>query len=172
MSLLSILVAENPREILEIGTFMGHTSKAMAENLQNAIIHTVDLPPDFSPASEAGNLPPKDDFQLIERRIVGREFKGREIESRIRQHFGDTATIDFRQFGKPSAYFIDGSHTYEYCRQDSEKCYELSGSSGIFLWHDCDILHPGVIRFVCEWRALGRNIVRIDGTTIAYWKAP
>ena len=46
--LLSILVAENPSEVLEIGTYMGHTARAMAENLETATIHTIDLPPDFS----------------------------------------------------------------------------------------------------------------------------
>ena len=48
IALLSILVAENPTQVLEIGTYMGHTTRAMAENLPEAIIHTVDLPPDFS----------------------------------------------------------------------------------------------------------------------------
>ena len=47
-ALLSILVLENPKEVLEIGTFMGHTTKEMAENLKNSIIHTIDLPLDFS----------------------------------------------------------------------------------------------------------------------------
>ena len=31
--LLSVLVAEKPKTVLEIGTFMGHTTKAMAFNL-------------------------------------------------------------------------------------------------------------------------------------------
>jgi len=171
MALLSILMAEKPGEVLEIGTFMGHTAKAMAENLSGAIIHTVDLPPDFSPQQDAKEGPPKDDFHLIARRVVGREFKGLEVESRIRQHWGDTAAINFHEFGRPTFFFIDGSHTYEYCKQDSEKCFALCGGAGIFLWHDCDVAHPGVIKFISEWRGLGRNIARIEGTPIAYWKS-
>ena len=31
MALLAILMAENPSEVLEIGTYMGHTTRAMAE---------------------------------------------------------------------------------------------------------------------------------------------
>ena len=170
MALLSILTAENPREVLEIGTFMGHTTRAMAENLPNAIVHTVDLPPDFSRPENPDPNMPKDDFHLIERRVVGREFKGQAMEKCIRQHFGDTATINFQEFGKPAFFFIDGSHTYEYCKQDSEKCFELCGGAGTFLWHDCDAGHPGVVNFISEWRALGRNIARIEGTAIAYWK--
>ena len=170
MALLSVLVAENPPEILEIGTFMGHTTRAMAENLPNAIIHTVDLPPDYSAAQEAKAGPPKDDFHLIGRRVVGREFQGLPMAARIRQHFGDTAAMDFQALGKPACFFIDGSHTYEYCKQDSEKCLALCGGIGTFVWHDCDAAHPGVLKFILEWRGLGKDIARIYGTSLAYWK--
>jgi hypothetical protein len=171
VAILGILVAENPKEVLEIGTYMGHTTKAMAENLPNASIHTVDLPPDFSTQQDPSGGPPKDDFHLIARRVVGREFKGQAVGQRIKQHFGDTAIMDFREFGRPTFFFIDGSHTYEYCKQDSEKCFALCDGAGTFLWHDFDEGHPGVVKFIGEWRALGRDIMRIQGTAIAYWKS-
>jgi len=170
LALLAVLVAESPKEVLEIGTFMGHTTKAMADNLPNAVIHTVDLPPDFSEIEQPDNNMPKDDFHLIHRRVVGREFKGKEVELHIKQHFGDTAKMNFQEFGKPTFFFIDGSHTYEYCKQDSENCYALCDGAGTFFWHDCDEGHPGVVQFISEWRATGRNICRIAGTSLAYWK--
>src|SRR5271170_4067723 len=170
MVLLSILAVEDPEEVLEIGTFMGHTTKAMEENLNDSIIHTVDLPPDFLAHQDSNEGPPKDDFHLIARRVVGRDFNGQVAEARIRQHFGDTAAINFQEFGKPVFFFVDGSHTYEYCKQDSEKCFALCGGVGTFLWHDCDAMHPGVVKFILEWRELGRNIARVEGTTLAYWK--
>jgi hypothetical protein len=170
IALLSILAIEKPKEVLEIGTFMGHTTRAMAENLPESIVHTVDLPTDFSAQQDSKDGPPKDDFHLIARRVVGREFKGQPVEPRIRQHFGDSAVIDFHQFGQATFFFIDGAHTYEYCKQDSEKCFALCGGIGTFLWHDCDIGHPGVVKFVSEWRGMGRNIVKIEGTALAYWK--
>jgi len=168
---LSILVAENPNQVLEIGTYMGHSTRAMAENLENAIIHTVDLPPDFSIASDSHKILPKDDFHLISRRIVGREFKGRACENRIVQHFGDTEKFDFTKAGHPTFFFIDGSHTYEYCKNDSEKCLQTCPIGGTFLWHDCDLMHPGVVQFISEWRSAGRYIVRLHGTSLAYWKS-
>jgi hypothetical protein len=171
LALLSILVSENPREVLEIGTYMGHTTRAMAENLPGSIIHTVDLPPDFSPERDPKGGPPKDDFHLIGRRVVCLEFKGQPVEHMIRQHFGDSAVLDFKEFGQPAFFFIDGAHTYEYCKQDSEKCFALCGGKGTFLWHDVDNSHPGVIQFVLEWRNLGRNLCRIEGTALAYWKS-
>jgi hypothetical protein len=171
MSLLAILVAEAPSEVLEIGTFMGYSSRQMAENLEWGTIHTVDLPEDFSPEHDPHQEIPKDDVHLMLRRVVGREFKGLPCASRIKQHFTDTAVWDFREAGKPTFFFIDGSHTYEYCKNDSEKCFAVCDGKGVFLWHDCDDAHPGVVRFVSEWRAMGRDIRRISGTPIAYWKS-
>jgi hypothetical protein len=171
LGLLSILATANPSEVLEIGTYMGHTSRAMAENLETATIHTLDLPPDFSTENDTQNLLPKDDFHLISRRIVGREFKQQPFENRIVQHFGDTALMDFTQMGRPTFFFIDGSHTYEYCKNDSEKCFALCPRDGTFVWHDCSEMHPGVIKFILEWRSLGRNLVHIQGTELAYWKS-
>lgn len=171
MALLAILVSESPSEVLEIGTFMGHTTLHLAENVEAATIHTVDLPEDFTDGQDQPELPPKDDFHLIARRRVGREFKAGPCASRIRQHFEDTATWDFRTAGNPTFFFIDGSHTYEYCKNDSEKCFELCNGRGVFLWHDCDDAHPGVVRLILEWRNKGRDVRRIAGTPIAYWKS-
>jgi hypothetical protein len=167
VALLSILAVEAPREVLEIGTFMGHTTRRMAETLPDATIHTVDLPEGFS--AQAGL--PKDDFHLIARRDVGREYRGQSCESRIRQHLADTATWDFRDAGQPTFFFIDGSHTYEHCQHDSAMCFDLCGGRGVFLWHDCDDPHPDVVRALSKWRDLGRDVRRIAGTPLAYWKS-
>ena len=145
VALLSILVAENPSEVLEIGTYMGHTARAMAENLENTTIHTIDLPSDFPAQPGVGDSLPKSNFDLIARRIVGREFKGQPCEARIVQHFGDTSVIDFTRIGQPTFFFIDGSHTYEYCKNDSEKCLALCPRGATFLWHDCNEWHPGIV---------------------------
>ena len=67
MVLLAIAVAEQPEEVLEIGTFMGYTTRALAENLPGATIHTVDLPESFSPDVDTTTDIPKDDFHLIQR---------------------------------------------------------------------------------------------------------
>ena len=173
MALLAILIAEAPNEVLEIGTYMGHTTRLMAENLESATIHTVDLPEAFSHDNRAADPSSlvKDDFHLIARRVVGREYRTRAAAKRIRQHFADTATWDFREAGCPTFFFIDGSHTYEYCKNDSEKCFELCAGRGVFLWHDCDKNHPGVRRLIREWRAEGRDIKVISDTSLAYWKS-
>ncbi len=168
ISLLSVLVKEQPKEVLEIGTFNGHTTSLMAQNLENAIIHTVDLPEDFSSEVDTLKDIPKDDFHLISKREVGKEYKNKRFSHRVVQHFGDSAVWDFKEAGNPTFFFIDGSHTYEYCKSDTEKCLELCKGKGTFLWHDCDFGHPGVVKFLAEFRKGGYDVMRIQGTPLAY----
>jgi hypothetical protein len=168
-AVLSLLVLTQPKIVLEIGTFYGYTTKAMAENLPEATIHTVDLPPDFDPSTEEDTQ--KDDFHLINQRKVGEAFQNTVWASRIVQHFGDTAAWDFNEAAGASFFFIDGSHTYAYCKNDSEKCFALCKGQGIFVWHDCDEAHLGVLRLIAEWRDLGRDIVRLENTPLCYWNS-
>jgi methyltransferase family protein len=166
--LLAIARAAQPRKVLEIGTYYGHTTLNLARALPKAEIHTVDLPLDF----DYSTGPELTDFHLLSRRQVGIYFHGRIESSRIKQHFADTANWDFKYTGYPPAtfFFIDGSHSYFYVKNDSEKCYNLCNGHGIFVWHDCDDNWcPGVERLLDEWRALGRDVVRIEGTRLGFW---
>jgi hypothetical protein len=162
--LMAILRAHQPKAVLEIGTFFGHTTLRMAKTLPTATIHTIDLPPNSS-------LVDKTDHHLINRRKVGREFRNRPECSRIVQYLADTATFDFIQIKepRPTFFFIDGSHSYEYCKNDSEKCYALCNGHGTFVWHDADMNHPEVLKFLEEWYANGRDIRIIAGTRLAYY---
>ena len=164
--LLTILLLEQPKEVLEVGTFFGQTTRGMAECLPGARIHTVDLPPRVTVPRDVPGL----DAHLVERRVVGREFLGRPCAERIVLHLCDTNTWDFREAGKPTFFFIDAAHSYEYVRNDSEKCLALCEGEFVFLWHDYDASHPGVVRLIDEWDQLGRNVKRISGTSLAYWK--
>jgi hypothetical protein len=168
VALLSLITVANPAVVLEIGTFMGFTAKVIARSLPNAVVHTLDLPLDFKPDGDASAIH-IDDFHLIQERTPGREFLNTPEAARIRQHFGNSATWDYSLAAGATCFFIDGSHTYEHCKIDSEKCYELCGGKGVFFWHDCDDGHPGVVRFAAEWREQGRALVRIKETNLAYW---
>jgi len=170
LALVALAVRENPPVVLEIGTFCGHTTRLLAQNLKQSIIHTVDLPADYVVGRDPADALPKDDFHLIAQRTVGREYRNRPEAERIVQHWADTAQWDFSLASGATFFFIDGSHTYEYAKNDSEKCFQLCRGRGTFLWHDCELSHPGVLRFLVEWREKGRNIVRIRGTTLAYLK--
>ncbi len=170
-ALVALLAARRPSELLEIGTYLGHTTRQMAENAVNALIHTVDLPLDFNPENERHEGPPKDDFHLIRKRQVGKGYLGYACADRIQQHFADTASWDFAPARNATFFFIDGSHTYEHCLHDSQQCLTLNDKPKTLVWHDCDDGHPGVVRCLVEWRSLGRDIKRIRGTSLAYWDA-
>ena len=166
--LLALLLYANPRAVLEIGTFFGATTVRMAHQLPNAIIHTVDLP--F--AGQFDQNPLLTDFHLINRRSVGREFLKRPNFTNIRQHFADTMTFDFQLAKNAEFFFIDGSHSYNYVKNDSDKCFELCNGSGFFVWHDAAPSHPSVLKLLEDWRyLLGRNIFRLSYTALAFLDA-
>ena len=160
LALLSVLVDRSPQTVLEIGTFNGYTTRLMALNLPKAKIHTIDLPEDFH---DTGTGLQKDDFHLIASRRVGAEFRADPSITTITQHFGDTAEYAF-----PPAefFFIDGSHTYPYVRNDTEKAL-ASPIAKVLMWHDCDPGHPDVNRWLVEMVQTGYPVRRIEGTNLA-----
>jgi hypothetical protein len=160
LALLSILVDRSPQTVMEIGTFNGYTTRLMALNLPNAEIHTIDLPENFS---DSGAGMPKDDWHLISARRVGSEYRADPSITSIKQHFGDTAEYVF-----PTAeiFFIDGSHTYAYVRNDTEKAL-MSSATKTLIWHDCDRDHPGVTRWLLEMSQTGHPVRHIEGTSLA-----
>lgn len=166
--LVYFLVRLRPSVVLEIGTYMGHTTRAIAENCPDALVHTLDLPEDFNLAADPAALE-KDDHHLIGKRVVGREFKGLPCAARIRQHFGDSAVWDFRHVAGATFFLIDGAHTYDYVKNDTLKCMEICPSGGFYLWHDVDDRHPGVVQYMAELRASGRDIKRVVNTQLAFW---
>lgn len=162
--LLSIIYHERPNLVLEIGTFMGSTTRAMAEILPSAQIHTVDLPLDAVVDEVPGA-----DAHLVRLRDVGSAFRGLDYE--IVQHHHDTMTWDFSGVGNPEFIFIDGGHTEECCWNDSQKSLAIAADHSTMMWHDYDDNHPGVVNVLTEWRkVLGRNIFHIEGTRLAYWR--
>lgn len=159
--LLSIAVDRHPKSVVEVGTFDGQTTRHLAVNLPESTIHTIDLPEAAS--EELPEIIPKDDFHLIHSRRVGWVFKSDVSITNVTQHFGDTATL---AFPPAELYFIDGSHTYEYVRNDTEKALDCSVAKTI-LWHDCDYWHPGVLKYLRELTESGRPVRRIKGTHMA-----
>ncbi len=166
VALLSVVVDRAPGTVFEIGTFNGHTTRLMALNVPNAQIHTVDLPEDFTgtPAEQpSGDGPEKDDWHLIQSRRVGAQYRADPSITNVTQHFGDTAKYPF-----PAAdlFFIDGSHTYSYVRNDTEKAF-ATGSAKTLLWHDCDRGHPDISRWLLEMIQAGHPVRRIQDTNLA-----
>jgi hypothetical protein len=167
LALLAVLVDRAPQIALEIGTFHGHTTRLLALNMPSATIHTVDLPEDYDVQSDTVPFS-KDDFHLIGSRKVGIEYRSDPSITNVVQHFGDTATWDFRQAEGATFYYIDGAHTHEYARNDTEKALAAArGRDATLLWHDCDQDHPGVVSWLEEMSSQGHPVRRIAGTNLA-----
>jgi hypothetical protein len=171
-SLIALALHFQPSAVLEIGTFFGATTRRLALALPFAVIHTLDL--SNAPILNPGAFPDLTDWHLINRcakyGLVGRDFFNMPKRAgKIVQHFGDSMDWDFGLAWPADFFFIDGSHSYRYCKNDSEKCFNLCAGRGVFVWHDAAPTHPGVLYFIAAWQAMGRAIKFIAGTTLAFY---
>jgi predicted O-methyltransferase YrrM len=168
-SLCHLVAARRPRKILEIGSFRGLTTLNLAMNAPDAEVHTLDLPPDANPASTR--------FQTNDTNIItsrdGYHYAGCPEANRIVQHYGDTATFDYKEIGSGVDFcLIDAAHSYEYVRNDTAKTLPLLSDGGLMLWHDYgrnDFLADpedawGVTRFLHEIADTGVGI--LQGTSL------
>ena len=168
-SICHIVAARHPRKVLEIGSFRGLTTHNIAMNTPEAEIHTLDLPPNFDPA--------KTEFENNDANIIkGRGsyyYEGREEAARIHQHYGDTATFNYKEIGGGVDFcLIDAAHSYEYVRNDTARSLRLMTDDGLMLWHDYGrndfMADPedawGVTRFLHEIGDTGVGI--LQGTSL------
>lgn len=166
--LLSIVADRKPKVMFEIGTYFGLTTRVLAMAHPESIVHTIDLPEGFDPENDDCEIP-KDDFHLIKNRRVGDGFRHDPSIKNVVQHFGDTAKWDYTPVKDAELFFIDGSHTYEYIKNDTEKCLEACrGHKATFLWHDVHPAYPGVVRYLSELCRSGAPVKRICWTHMAY----
>jgi len=165
IAIASIVNSMKPKHILEIGTCDGATTLNMAINNKEAVIFTIDLPLDQTETSLPGS-----DLDLINSRQVGKAFFSKPEAGRITQILCDSAKYNYATIGVSfGLIFIDGSHTYEYVKNDTEKTMPFLAPSGVMLWHDCCAMgkNYGVYKYLSQHLKDKVNI--IEGTTLAYY---
>jgi predicted O-methyltransferase YrrM len=149
----------------EIGTFDGRSTRAMAMNLaKDGRLHTLNLPPgqDHNTAG-VRNV----DSALNTKVVSGFRFLGTPEAQRIVQLFGDSAAFDFGPYeGQMDLVFIDGSHAFEYVKNDTEAAKRMiKASGGWIVWHDGPLY--GVAPYLTErMRKDSWPIRLIEGTTL------
>ncbi|MDO8585547.1 MAG: class I SAM-dependent methyltransferase [Armatimonadota bacterium] len=169
LALNLITRAYSPKRIFEIGTFEGKTALNMATNSpDDTVIVTLDLPQQEENSAELPFDP--GDKNYIRKDKSGHLFAGSEVEHKITQLFGDSATFDFSPYhNSMDMVFVDGAHSYEYVLNDSAVARGLlKDGKGIILWHD--YAHwTGVTRALDELfvRDPFFNIVLLRGTSLA-----
>jgi predicted O-methyltransferase YrrM len=151
---LNHLVAERqPNVIFEFGTFDGRTTLNLAANAPlDAKVYTIDLP--AASIADARLALDEDDKVYINKPQSGARFIGSEYARKITQFYGDTAAFDFSLwYSQTDFVFIDGSHSAQYVRSDTEVALKLIGErDGIIVWHDYSEWARGLIEVLHEYR--------------------
>ena len=164
--LLALLVRMiKPTAIIEIGTFRGGTTGHLFHNAPpDAIIYTLDLPADVRPCgiTDSGLAATKTRDFLPD-------------SPRVKLRLVDTSTWDGTLDTRVQFAFIDGNHSYNGVRNDTEKVLSLLDEVGCVCWHDClgrDYGY-GVHRYLLELRSRGLRIFRVKGvhevSSLAMW---
>ncbi len=167
----TLVAARQPRRLLEIGTFDGNTTLQMATNSPtDARVFTLDLPPD--PTAAQGELDAADVAYIQDAAKHARKYARHAAGAKVTQWLGDSATFDLAAAGGPFDFaFIDGSHSFDYVRSDTERVLPRMAAGGLVLWHDYTPAWPGVIRYL-DARACELPLRRIAGTTLVCLALP
>jgi len=125
-ALIVTLLAQE-RSILEVGTYLGHTTQNIATAIPNASVVTIDVTKDI-----VQTLP----FQTHE--ILSNEDSGSFITAPNVQQFkiesDDFFAANSTGFG---GVFIDGDHSEAQVMKDSiSACKLVEKNAGIVVWHD------------------------------------
>ncbi len=168
---ISSLIADRmPSRILEIGTFDGNTTLQMALNApDNAKIYTLDLPRDEVATKEP--VLESDLLFIQDREKHCRKFENTRVAHKIKECFGDSTSYDFSELTKEGLLdliFIDGGHSYQCVKSDTDNALKILSDNGVILWHDFTPFFGGVYQFLCE---LSKEIplIHIEGTNLVLY---
>lgn len=148
--IMRIIKSVKAKNIFEIGTFDGRTTRNMAANVtKDSNVYTLDLPSDLMPEDTTYPLD-EDEKCLILKSEVGKRFKFTPEALIIKQLFGDSAKYDFSSYiGKMDVAFVDGSHVSDYVSCDSRTSFQLiNPERGVVIWHDYGDEFPDVRNMV------------------------
>lgn len=165
VSLCILCRALNAKEIFEIGTFHGYTTLHLAMNsTDDARIYTLDL----GEEARASLGVTKIDRQVIQERADHCCFADHPASAKIQRLYGDSANFDFSSFaGKVDLFFIDGAHSYEYVKSDTENALKCCHPGSAIAWHDYGRAQFGVTRYLDEL-AGDRNIYVVPCGSLAF----
>ena len=163
---LSALIKKvRAKRVFEFGTYKGVSTTQMALNLPtDGLIYTLDLP-----EKDGGKVAlqiPKES----ERAIAGETGKGSLIPKHLLRQIvflkEDSAHFDPKPFeGTMDLVFVDGAHSSDYVRNDTEKGWRMLRDGGVMAWHDCTPSHRDVVHYLHSFH---QRISLVGGTTVAF----
>lgn len=159
------------RAVFEIGTAAGRTTWSIAKTNPDAEIWTLDLPGRNESAHAQLELLASDRPFILGDERRGHAFRGTPEEGRITQLIGDSATFDFTPYeGKVDLVFVDGSHSYEYVRNDTLAALRMITDEGTIVWDDYPHF-PGIWQYLNELAGeLDGPIYHLHDTRLAYYR--
>jgi predicted O-methyltransferase YrrM len=132
-ALAALLLALKPKRVFEIGTFRGASSQMMLRLLPKVEVVSIAF------VNEAASRQFNNDELAIEE--VGALVTA-ENRPRYTQLIGDSHQIDPEVFvqahGKMDLVFIDGDHSREGVRQDTDLARAILAKGGAIAWHDAN----------------------------------
>jgi predicted O-methyltransferase YrrM len=158
-------------KIVEVGTFDGNTTLNLAANVgEEGLVVTLDLPLEEQ-EPELGLEIDSALRNVTDRQVVGEQFQNRPEKERIRQVFGDSARLDWKELPGPfDMAFIDGCHAYEYVKSDTANALKVLRPGGLVIWHDYAEMED-VSRAVDEFQDRFDDMCALQGTRLAVgWK--
>jgi predicted O-methyltransferase YrrM len=137
ISLCQLCHALDPAVIFEIGTLRGYTALHMAMNTSPGCkIFTLDLPKNGSRPKVRLRTTLMDDLHSG-MEVAEYYFCQTPQAEKIELLFGDSAAFDFSPYQrKVDLFFIDGAHSYDYVRSDTENALACVRPGGVIAWHD------------------------------------
>lgn len=151
-----------PGNILEIGCNNGQTTREMALAGGDRTVYAVDWtgPSTMCTSQRHEQIAPP---RLAE--------QARDLPNVVVLD-QNSRTMDWSQFELVTMVFIDGDHSYQGVRIDTENAvaYLQSRRGGLIVWHDVCETHPtwvGVLKYLQEFSAKVGQVARLRGTWLA-----
>lgn len=139
------------RKIFEFGTYQGRTSYHLTYASEGAQVTTL-------------NLPPEADTRYAP--YLGSYFRGTEREAFVTQLLEDSRQLDTTPYRQQfDVVFVDGDHSYDVVKNDTEKAFELVRPGGSILWHDYAPKSEGLVEFFRDFTK-ERPLFRIKRTCV------
>ena len=171
ITLASLVKAQNPKNVLEIGTFDGHSTLTFALNTsKEAKITTVDLP---SSIEDFSGILDKDLPYILDKQKLSKLYQRDSVSYKIRQLYADSTKSNFKDFQNDGAVFefvfIDAGHSYDCVKNDTEKALNILSKNGVILWHDYTPNCAGVFTYLNEL-ASTLNLLHIENTNLVIYR--
>jgi hypothetical protein len=161
-----------PRQVFEIGTFLGNTTLNLALNIPpDGTVFTLDL--DVEHAGRANQ--DRADAPLTELHLASTaslDFIGSSVESKIRPLIGNSTTFDFSRWrDSVELVFIDGGHDFATVKSDTENAFLMARKDkpSCVLWHDYLNRDYSGLTYYLDELSRQQQIVHIEETMLCAW---